>query len=198
MLSATIMLFLSGTAQAQADTSRRRPTSRIATPAPVLAADSAAEIEMVHLPEADQPLERMPAAQRRSMLDTLESQRRIWEERRPQQYIIRVFELNGCAEVRTGPYAGGELLRDRLVVRDTRRLRREPAPTPATYAQRCLLAWRVDDLFADVARVLADPNAAISKIEYDAAYGFPRMYWADRGGHHRSAGVLVESFAPAP
>lgn len=35
-------------------------------------------------------------------------------------------------------------------------VRRVPAPIPAAYEQRCPLAWRVDELFSDLARALAD------------------------------------------
>ncbi|HEU4628127.1 MAG TPA: hypothetical protein VFS08_00175 [Gemmatimonadaceae bacterium] len=144
-------------------------------------------------------VDRMSPAVRRHMLEALEEQRRLWQERRPRQYSIRVVELSGCVDVHTGPYAAtGELLRDRLVVRDSTTVRHEAAPVPAVYAQRCLLAWRAEDLFADVARILADPAAAITGLVYDAAYGFPRAYWPDRGGRDRGRGVLVESFAPAP
>lgn len=156
------------------------------------------QVETVQVLQRTVPPDRMAPALRRRMIETLEAQRALWEQRRPRQYVIRVFELSGCAQIRTGPYAQGELLRDRLVVRDTLIVRHEPAPTPGAYAQRCLIEWRVDDLFRDVARILADPGASIAGLEYDAAFGFPRAYWPDRGGLDRGRGVLVESFSPAP
>lgn len=157
------------------------------------------DIEPIELPHDTGTIDRMRPAVRRRMLETLEQQRRLWQERRPRQYVIRIVERSGCHDVRTGPYgATGELLRDRLVVRDSTIVRHEAAPMPAAYAQACLVAWRVEDLFADVARILADPAAKITGLEYDAAYGFPRAYWPDRGGRDYGRGVLVESFAPAP
>jgi hypothetical protein len=141
------------------------------------------------------------------MLATLEARRRDWEERRPRAYVIRVLKLSDCIAISTRLRAEGGPWRDRLVVRDTSIVGREPAPIPAAYAQRCGLAWRVDDLFADVARALADTTEYITGIEYDAAYGFPRAYWRDNGDPYSTAiqrpyagswGVLVESFAPAP
>jgi hypothetical protein len=140
---------------------------------------------------------RMDPAVRRRLREQLAAQHRLWEQRRPRTYVIRVLRISDCIDVRLGPRVAGELLRDRLVVRDTTVLRREVAPIPAAYEQRCLLEWRVADLFADVRRVLADTSAYITDVEYDPAYGFPRAYWRTRGVA-RGGGVLVESFAPAP
>lgn len=199
------MLLLSGIARAQADTARRRPIPlpRAATPASMPDSGRASDIEVIEIVHLQAEPGPMDPAVRRRMLDTLAVQRRFWNERRPRQYGIRVFELSHCLEVRAGSHVLGELLRDLLVVRDTTIVRRELAPTPAAYAQRCLRGWRVDDLFADVARTLADTSAWIGDVEYDAAYGFPRAYRFDRGpvrfGHGRKdMRLLVESFAPTP
>ena len=197
-LAGALLLCMSSRVQAQRETPQPRVVLRgIASEATADTARTAA-IEQIEVLRHAAPLDRMTAPLRRSLLDTLEAKKRLWAERRPRQYLIRTFELSGCADVRTGPYAGRELLRDRLVIRDSVVLRSEPAPTPAAYAQRCQIPWRVEDLFADVARILSDPSAAIARLEYDAAYGFPRSYWPDRGGLDRGRGVLVESFAPAP
>jgi hypothetical protein len=99
------------------------------------------------------------------------------------------------------------LLRDQLVVRDTAIVGRRRASIAAPYAQKCHLAWRVEDVFADLTRALADTMAYVRRLEYDAAYGFPRAYWLEWGDPYvansrprnaRDGGVLVESFAPAP
>jgi hypothetical protein len=141
--------------------------------------------------------DRLGPTRRRAMLDTLEIQRRFWRERRPRGYLIRLVVINDCISTGLGRRVGGELLRDRLLVRDTSVAGREPAPLPARYEHYCPRAWRVDDLFADVAQALADASAYIMYIQYDAAYGFPRSYFVELG---RSGGdqVIVESFAPAP
>jgi hypothetical protein len=139
----------------------------------------------------------MDATKRRRMIDTLEARRRIWDERRPRAYVIRVFEVSSCIEVRVRPRNAGAVVRDQLVVRDTTIVRREPVPIPSAYEQRCPLAWRVDDLFGDLARALADTTVSVD-VSYDAAYGFPRTYWVMRSGSsHGGHAVLVESFAPA-
>jgi hypothetical protein len=140
----------------------------------------------------------MDATKRRGMIDTLEAQRQVWDQRRPRAYLIRVLEVSTCIDVRRGPRRAGGLLRDQLVVRDTTIVRRDPVPIPRAYEQRCPLAWRVDDLFSDLARALADTTAAVG-VSYDAAYGFPRSYWVIRGGSSDDGhAVLVESFASAP
>ena len=69
-------------------------------------------------------------------------------------------------------------------------------PIPAALDQRCPLPWRVEDLFADLARALADPTASVAPVEYDAAYGFPRAYSVFHAGSSAVGSVLVESFAP--
>jgi hypothetical protein len=194
---------LGSTAQAQADTSRGRPIRRAATPTPAADSGRTSDIEVVEMLMPAWPADPMDSVVRRRMLDSLETRRRFWNERRPRQYVIRVLELSGCFEIQVSPRAHGELLRDRLVVRDTTVVRRERAPIAAAYAQRCRLEWRVDDLFTDVARALADTAAWIGDIEYDPAYGFPRRYRIDRGPVAVQYGrnelvVLVESFAPAP
>lgn len=155
------------------------------------------DIEIVHLPRQGTWADRLGPAARRRMLDTLASRHRTWEERRPRGYVIRVLSIGDCVAVERRPRVGGELLRPRLIVRDTTVVRQELAPIPAAHEQRCTLGWRVDDLFADVARALADTTAYVAHVEYDAAYGFPRAYWLERG-RSRGAQVIVESFAPTP
>jgi hypothetical protein len=196
MLAAALMVCLSGTAQAQTDTVRR-PAPRVAAPARTPDSGSVHDIENVEMPGPWTRGDLMGSTVRHRMLDTLDARHQVWNRRRPRGYVIRVLSLSDCFEVRVGPRAKGELSRDRLVVRDTTIVKRELAPIPAVYEQRCALAWRVDDLFADVRRALADTTAHITHVEYDPAYGFPRTYWLARG-YDRGAGVLVESFAPAP
>jgi hypothetical protein len=194
VLAGALVLCLSGTAQAQTDTARR-PVPRVAAPARVADSGFVHDIEHVEIP-GPWALGGMDSTVRHRMLDTLEARHQVWNRRRPRGYVIRVLSISDCFEVRVGPRAEGELLRDRLLVRDTTIMKREPAPIPAVYEQRCALEWRVDDLFADVRRALADTAAYITGVEYDAAYGFPRAYWLARG-YARGGGVLVESFAPA-
>lgn len=88
-------------------------------------------------------------------------------------------------------------MRDRLLVRDTTVIGHDPAPLSARYENYCPRAWRIDDLFADLAQALADTNAYVMQIHYDAAYGFPRSYFVERG-RSRGDQVIVESFAPTP
>lgn len=198
LLAALALLVLGGTAGAQADTSRQRPPVRPAAAVP--AADSAgqADVEPVHVRlQGAARVDRLGPIARRTMLDTLEARRRVWEERRPRTYAIRVLSISDCVAVEHGPRAEGALLRPRLVVRDVSIVRRELAPVPDAYEQRCALAWRVDDLFADLARALAEASTHVARVEYDAAYGFPRAYWLERG-RSRGAHVIVESFAPVP
>jgi hypothetical protein len=132
------------------------------------------------------------------MLDTLEVQRRFWQQHRPRAYVIRVLQMGGCLNVGVRPRVAGQLLRDQLVVRDTTIVRRDPVPIPVAYEQRCPLPWRVEDLFADLARALADPTASVLRVDYDAAYGFPRLHSVFTGGNPHGSGALVESFAAAP
>lgn len=184
-----LTLSLSGVAYGQSDTVRVRPVPR------TVARDS----ETVEVLRSDGILPRMDPVVRRRMIDTLEAQRRIWNRNRPRTYVIRVFEMSGCLEVRIRPRIAGQLLRDQLIVRDTTIVRRQLVPIPAIYEQRCALAWRVDDLFTDLTRALADSTAGVTHVAYDRAYGFPRAYSVIRGwGSENEYGALVESFAPAP
>lgn len=187
-----------GPARSQPDTVRPRPvggSTGARIPDSVRVSDSDA-VEVLRSHEASRA-DPVGAVRRRHMRDTLSAQRHLWEERRPGAYVIRVLDIGGCIDVRTGPRRAGQLLRDQLVVRDTTVVRREPVPISAAYEQRCPLAWRVDDLFADVARTLADSTAHLASVQYDPAYGFPRSYFVVRGLSHGRR-VMVESFAPVP
>ncbi len=107
--------------------------------------------------------------------------------------------MDDCVDVRTRPRVASQLLRDQLVVRDTTIVRRDGVPIPPALDQRCPLPWRVEDLFADLARALTDPTAGVAPVQYDAAYGFPRAYSVFHGGSSSGFGrVVVESFAPTP
>ena len=195
VLAVTAALGLSGVANAQSDTARGRPVPR-ATPRQT-ASDSSrpANIDTGNVLSFGPLFGGMDAGKRRRMTDSLNAQRQIWDRRRPRAYVIRVLAMS-CIQVQARPRTG--VLRDQLVVRDTTIVRRQPVPIPAAYEQRCSLAWRVDDLFADLARALADTTVAVG-VSYDAAYGFPRAYWVIRGGSSDDGHeVLVESFASAP
>jgi hypothetical protein len=204
-LAVTLMLCVGGRAQGQADTTRPRPpirgvSSGVAAGAQVSDSIRPGDIDAVEVikgPGSGMFFDRIGPARRRGMLDTLESQHRFWSEHRPRAYLVRLVVINDCIALRLGPRIAGELLRDRLVVRDTTVVGREPAPLPARYEQYCPRAWRVDDIFADVAHALADTSAYIMRIQYDAAYGFPRSYFVQRG-RGRGDQVMIESFAPAP
>jgi hypothetical protein len=194
------LLCLGGSAQGQADTSRPRPIRGVGTGVRISDSTRLGDIEAVDVikaPGAGMFFDRIGPTRRRAMLDTLETQRRFWSERRPRAYLIRLVVINDCISTRLGQRVEGDLLRDRVLVRDTSVVGREPAPLPARYEQYCPRAWRVDDLFADVARALADTSAYIMYVRYDAAYGFPRSYFVERG-RSRGDQVIVESFAPAP
>lgn len=196
-LAAALCFGLSGAARAQVDTSRRplpRPDTSV-----IIAFPSSEDVEDIPVPKGRLGMAGylMGPKQRRRMLDTLDAHRLVWDRRRPTAYLIRVLSISDCIEVRTGKRAPGEMRRRRLVVRDTAIVRREAAPIPAVYEQRCLLDMRVDDLFAEVRGALADATAYVPSVEYDQAYGFPRAYRITRG-YDRGAGVLVESFAPEP
>ena len=210
--TAALMLCLGVTAGAQADTSRPRPVIRgVSTGA--RASDSirragvsdsirSGDIEAIEVLKgaaASTFFDPIAPGRRHAMLDTLEAQRRLWQQSRPHTYVIRVLRMDDCIDVRTRPRVAGRLLRDQLVIRDTTIVRRDLVPIPAALDQRCPLPWRVEDLFADLARALADPTASVAPVEYDAAYGFPRAYSVFHGGSSSALGsVLVESFAPAP
>ena len=132
---------------------------------------------------------------RAQLIDTLALQRREWEQKRPDGYLIRVLSIDHCIVIRTNSKVPPTHMR--LVVRDTTVVRREEAPVPLFYSSRCGHEWRVDDLFRDVAQALADTTVNVLGVQYDPAYGFPRHYWTSRR-YDRPAGVLVESFAPVP
>lgn len=194
-----LLLCLSGCAHRQADTSRPIPSLGVGTGVRISDSLRPGDIESVEVIKgsgAGMFFDRIGPTRRRAMLDTLETQRRFWTERRPRAYLIRLVVINDCISAGLGRRVGGGLLRDRLLVRDTSVVGREPSPLPARYEQYCPRAWRVDDLFADVAHALADTSAYIMRIQYDAAYGFPRSYFVERG-RSRGDQVIVESFAPA-
>jgi hypothetical protein len=195
-----VMLCLGGSAQGQADTSRPRPKPNVGSSVRMsdsLRPGDVEAAEVIRRPGAGIYFDIMGPTKRRAMLDTLEAQRRFWSERRPRAYLIRLVVINDCISTGLGRRVGSELLRDRLLIRDTSVVEREPAPLPARYEHYCPRAWRVDDLFADVAHALADTSAYIGHVQYDAAYGFPRAYFVQRG-RDRGDQVIVESFAPAP
>jgi len=197
--AAALLLWVSATAGGQPDSTRRPPN-----PAPVIrlrAVDSSRtldvdSIEVIKNAAGSSFFDRLGPVKRRAMLDSLEAQRLLWAERRPRVYSIRLVVTEGCIFIRTGKRAAGPLRRDRLVVRDTTVVRREPAPIPRFVERYCPREWRVEDLFADVADALSDSLAHVQDIRYDEIYGFPRSYWVDRG-MHRQWRVIVESFAPA-
>ena len=195
-----LLLCLSGCMRRQADTSRPAPSPGVGTSVRISESLRTGDIEAVEVikrADAGMFFDRIGPTRRRAMLDTLESQRRFWSERRPRAYLIRLVVINECISAGLGRRVGGELLRDRLLVRDTSVVGREPSPLPARYEHYCPRAWRVDDLFADVAQALADTSSYIMHLQYDAAYGFPRSYFVERG-RGRGDQVIVESFAPAP
>jgi len=197
VLAVTFALGLSGAVYGQSDTARARLPRPAARP-PTSDSTRLRDVDTVDVVRSGAIFGGMDATRRRGMIDTLEVQRRIWNQRRPRAYVIRVLEVSSCIDVRVGPRRAGGLLRDQLVVRDTTIVRREPVPIPRAYEQRCPLAWRVDDLFADLARALADTTVGVG-VSYDAAYGFPREYWVIRSGSSDDGhAVLVESFAAAP
>jgi hypothetical protein len=206
LFAAALLLCLSETADGQSDSTRRPPK-----PAPVIRLiipDSARtldveSVEIIKNAAASSIFDRLGPVKRRAMLDSLEAQRRLWAERRPRVYAIRLVVNDGCifirtrgARDRTRAREAGPPRRDLLIVRDTTVVRREPAPIPRYVEQYCPREWRIEDLFADVADALSDSNADIRDIRYDEVYGFPRSYWVDRG-MHRQWRVIVESFAPA-
>ena len=81
------------------------------------------------------------------------------QQRRPHTYVTPVLRMDDRIEVRTRPRVGGRLLRDQLVVRDTTIVRHDLVPIPPSSindARSC----GVEDLFADLARALADQTAA--------------------------------------
>ena len=197
VLVVSFALGLSAVANGQSDTARGRPVPRAARQ-PALDSARRPDVGAVDVLGSSAVFGGMDATKRRRMIGTLEAQRRIWDQRRPRTYVIRVLEVSTCIDVRTGPRNADGLLRDLLVVRDTTIIRRDAVPVPAVYEQRCPLAWRVDDLFEDLARALADTSVGVD-VSYDAAYGFPRAYSVFRSGSSDSGhDVLVESFAPAP
>lgn len=207
LFAAALLLCLSETADGQSDSTRRPPN-----PAPVIrlrTLDSARTLDVdsveVIKNAGSSIFDRLGPVTRRAMLDSLEAQRRLWAERRPRVYAIRLVVTEGCIFIRTirareagrpRPREAGPPRRDLLIVRDTTVVRREPAPIPRYVERYCPREWRIEDLFADVADALSDSLAHVQDIRYDEVYGFPRSYWVDRG-MHRQWRVIVESFAPA-
>jgi hypothetical protein len=153
------------------------------------------DVESVEIIRSNGSGDLLGATRRRQLMDTLVQQRRRWDERRPASYLIRVLAIDDCLLVHTGK---GSETRPRLVIRDTIIVGREEAPLPSAYAHRCPHEWRVEDLFRDLARAIADTTVYVGGgIQYDPAYGFPRFYWTSPP-YGRGSGTLVESFAPAP
>ena len=176
---------------------RARPIVQPLAVQGILGADSlsTADLEDISIIKGNAIGDLMGKRRRRQMMDTLALQQRRWEKMRPAQYRIRVVERSHCIHVdtRKGPASW-----PRQVVRDTLIVGTEEQQRPAEYRNRCLLAWRVEDLFRDLARALADTTEYVHDgIQYDPVYGFPREYWT-AAWHQSSWGRLVESFAPAP
>jgi hypothetical protein len=156
------------------------------------------DVEEVQIIKGGRP-DHLGPIERRRLLDTLSVQRRRWERARPARYVIRVLELGHCIVVKTrwgGAPAPDTVTSLRLVVQDTTVVRKEEAPVPRAWAQACVLEWRVDDLFRQLARAMADTTTNVGGVEYDPTYGFPRRYWT-AASPSRSSPVAVESFAPA-
>ena len=132
---------------------------------------------------------------RRQLLDSLVQQQQRWAKMRPVLYRIRVVEQGDCIHIDTRK---GPARWPRQVVRDTLLVGTEEELRPAEYRNRCLLAWRVEDLFRDLARALADTTVYVHDgIAYDPVYGFPRSYWTSTR-QERGWGRFVETFVPAP
>lgn len=213
VLGLAVLLCLGNRAQAQVDTTRRPPVSVRVRAAAASPGDSVARspdeaVETVQILRPGLNYFVMDSVKRRRLVDTFNAQRLKWERFRPRAYVIRVIDMT-CVEitvrsqvarqppVRDRPQVAGQPVRDQLVVRDTTIVRRVPVPIPRPYDQRCPLTWRVDDVFANLARALSDTTALGVTVEYDAVYGFPRSYSVFRGGSDDGREVLVESFAPA-
>lgn len=206
-LIAVALLCGSTAARAQTDTSRKSPPSRVLIRTLVSDSALANDIETVTVVRSAESIDRLGVERRRRMLDTLAAQRRLWEERRPRAYIIRSVRQSDCIVIRSFARSGGRPVTDQLVVRDTTIVNRIAAPIADGFAHECPLDWRVDDLFADIERALSDTSVSVRRLQYDAAYAFPRSYWLEWGSPYvaksrpptaRDGGVLVESFAPTP
>ena len=177
--TAALMLCLGVTAGAQADTSRPRPVIRgVSTGA--RASDSIRRagvsdsirpgdieaIEVLKGAAASTFFDPIAPGRRHAMLDTLEAQRRLWQQRRPHPYVIRVLRMDDCIDVRTRPRVAGRLLRDQLVIRDTTIVRRDLVPIPAVLDQRCPLLWRRGPVRGPGPRV-GRPDRRVVPVEYD-------------------------------
>jgi hypothetical protein len=150
------------------------------------------DIEIVR---AGGPGDLLGATRRHQLLDSLTQQQRRWDETRPPEYRIRVVEISDCMSIdaRKGPR-----MWSRSIVRDTLVIGRESEPLDPRYEGRCLHEMRVEDLFRQLARALADTTAYVHDgIQYDLVYGFPRSYWIS-SSMERGSGTLVETFVPAP
>src|SRR5262245_54688704 len=116
--AAALLLCLDGTAHGQVDTTRPRPApARGIQPLPTDPGD----IESIEIIKMKWPVavDRLGAAERRKMLETLEAQRRVWADRRPRTYMIRTVTIGHCIFIAARKGTDGELLTDQLVVRDT-------------------------------------------------------------------------------
>jgi hypothetical protein len=178
------------------------PPVRIApiAPAPVpdviIRADTlrAEDIDDIEIVKGGRPGDLMGAKRRHQLLDSLAQQQRRWDEKRPAEYRIRVVAIDDCISIHA-PRKGPRMW-PRAIVRDTLVVGDEPEPIDPRYAGRCLREMRVEDLFRELSRALADKYAYVHDgIQYDPAYGFPRSYWISsslQGG----GGTLVETFIP--
>ena len=155
------------------------------------------EIELIEVIKGAQVGDLMGRAVRRTMLDTLAAHRLTWTARRPTEYLIWTVSVSHCFRIDRVTRSPTAAMRDQLLVRDTTIVKRKSVPVPAEMKQACTLDMRVDDLFNELARALADPTAYVMNVQYDPVYGFPRSY-AIGWGHDRPVGTRVETFTPNP
>jgi hypothetical protein len=191
IFSIHVLIGTTGSVASVQDTTRaRRATPRTPIgPPPEPQSDTAETVQLKF-----GLIDDLGAAVRQAMRDSLDAQRRIWIKRRPRAYVIRVLTVDHCIHVRTGVL--GTTI-PRVTVIGDRLVKREEAPIPHSYVSHCWHEWGVEDLFSDLTRSIADTTRSVGGIQYDPAYGFPRFYWRTIVPH-RPAGIVVESFAPAP
>src|SRR6478672_3390127 len=110
VLTVTVVLGLSGAAYGQSDTARGRLPRPAARP-PTSDSTPPGDVHTVDVLRFGAIYGGMDATRRRAMIDTLEAQRRLWDQRRPRAYRIRALEVGSCIDVRLGPRIADGLLR---------------------------------------------------------------------------------------
>jgi hypothetical protein len=121
-----------------------------------------------------------PDSVRHRLLDSLKAGRARWSANGPHHYLL---------EAEMGAFWQGVVYRENIPrwpeveVRDGAIVRIRPATRPDTAVGLTSgLTMTVEDLFASAEQELSDSTRAVSALELDPTYGFPRRIDADTPG----------------